>query len=487
MAHPAHPFETRSGADAPVVGMLLGPEWRPGALEAQEVRDKYTQHALALLPSSSPEQIAEMIGLAERCFEADRLTPFERGGILERVAGRIEAEADAFLEVMQAETGYTSADCRGEIARTVQTYRLSAEEARRLSGDVVPVAGAAGQGGRTAFTLRVPLGVVLAVTPFNAPMNTVAHKLGPALAAGNTVVLKPASQTPRSACMVAQAFLDAGLPAGYLQVFHGGAAAVTQALADRRIRYVAFTGSTAVGASIQAQAGLRRTQMELGSIAFTILERDADLGRALPALAGAAYRKAGQVCTSVQIALVHEAIAGEVSARLAERVAGLRHGDPRAPGCVTGPLISPQDAERVEAWIGEALADGARLLAGGTRAGAVVAPTLLADVTPAMRVGCTEIFGPVMCLETYRDIDAAIARVNATPYGLATGLYTNRIDHAFAAARRLRVGGVHINETSSSRVDMMPYGGSKDSGFGREGPAYAIHEMTEERVVSFTP
>ncbi|MEM5500428.1 aldehyde dehydrogenase family protein [Ahrensia kielensis] len=483
----AYPFEQIPSGVGPIIHMLIGADWQIGALEGQDVLDKYSLKPFANLPSSSPAQITKMIGLANSTFEADILTPFERGEILDRVADKIECEVDAFLDVMQRETGYTTDDCRGEIARTVQTYRLSAEEARRLSGDMIPIAGAAGQGTRTAFTVRVPLGVVLAVTPFNAPMNTVAHKLGPALAAGNTVVLKPASQTPRSACMVAQAFLDAGLPAGYLQVFHGGAAAVTHALNDARIRYIAFTGSTGVGAKIQAQAGLRRTQMELGSIAFTILNNDADLDRALPKLIGASFRKAGQVCTSVQILLVHDSLAAEVSHRLSTLVAALPFGDPRAKGCVTGPLISEGDALRIEAWIQDAVKKGATVLAGGTRQDAVIAPTLLSGVMPSMEVGCKEIFGPVLCIEAFTDLDEAITRVNSTPYGLATGMYTNRIDHAFAAAKKLRVGGVHINETSSSRVDMMPYGGSKDSGFGREGPAYAIHEMTEERVISFSP
>lgn len=478
-------FESAVRGELPVCNMLLGKKWVRGSLEARPILDKYKLEPFAVLPSSGPEQISAMIDLAQESFTGDTLTPFDRGAILERVADIVERDAASFLEVMQIETGYTTSDCKGEIARTVQTLRISAEEARRLKGDVIPVGGAAGQGKRVAFTLRVPLGVVLAVTPFNAPLNTVAHKLGPALAAGNVVVLKPASQTPRSACLLAQAFLDAGLPAGYLQVFHGGGPAVSVAMQDPRIRYIAFTGSTEVGAKIQSQAGLRRTQMELGSIAFTILAADTDIDVALPKLVGAGYRKAGQVCTSVQMLLVHDSIAEEVSRRLGAMVQALVHGDPTKPGCVTGPLISLADAERVEDWIGAAVGQGATLLAGGTREGAVVAPTLLSGVSAAMNVGCREIFGPVICIENYSDIDAAIRRVNATPYGLASGIFTNRLDEAFAAARQLQVGGVHINETSSSRVDLMPYGGSKDSGFGREGPAYAIHEMTEERIVTF--
>ena len=250
------------------------------------------------------------------------------------------------------------------------------------------------------------------------------------------------------------------------------------------MRFFAFTGSTEVGRLIQAAAGLRRTQMELGSIAFTILCDDADLDRALPKVINAGYRKAGQVCTSVQILLVQRSIMDTVQARLAEMVAALPYGDPRDAKTVVGPLISEKEAIRVDGWIEEAVQKGARRLAGGERHGAVVPPTLLADIDPTMRVGCQEVFGPVVCLVPFATLPEAIDRVNATPYGLATGIFTNRLLDALTAARRLEVGGVHINETSSSRVDMMPYGGSKDSGFGREGPRYAIHEMTEERVVT---
>jgi succinate-semialdehyde dehydrogenase/glutarate-semialdehyde dehydrogenase len=226
--------------------------------------------------------------------------------------------------------------------------------------------------------------------------------------------------------------------------------------------------------------------MELGSIACTILCDDAKLDAALPMIVNAGYRKAGQVCTSVQLLLVHRSIAGEVEQRLAKLVQALPCGDPYDPNTVVGPLISEKDAIRVESWVEEAVAKGARRLAGGPRKGAVLPPVLLASVDESMKVGCSEIFGPVVCIVPFDTLEEAIARVNATPYGLATGIFTNRLEDAFAAARRLEVGGVHVNETSSSRVDLMPYGGSKDSGFGREGPRYAVHEMTEERIVTFT-
>ncbi|MBU2980209.1 aldehyde dehydrogenase family protein [Lentibacter algarum] len=479
-------FETEVANGLPKCRMLLGGDWVEGAGASQDILDKFHLKPFAQLPACTEAQIQKMIDLGVAAFGADRLSPHDRGAILDRVAGLLQERAEECREVMQAETGFTVSDCRNEIGRTIQTLRLTAEEARRFAGDVLPVAGAAGQAKRTAFTLRIPLGLVLAVTPFNAPLNTVTHKIAPALAAGNAVILKPAGQTPRTACFISSLFLEAGLPSGMLQVFHGGGAAVATAMKDQRVRYIAFTGSTGVGRKIQAQAELRRTQMELGSIAFTVLAADADLDLALPKVVGAGYRKAGQVCTSVQILLVQESLKAEVERRMGALVGALKYGDPSEDDCTTGPLISLADAERVEAWVNEAVAGGATCLAGGTRSGAVVAPTLLSGVSRAMKVGCEEIFGPVICIESFDAFPEALERVNDTPYGLATGLFTNRLDDAFLAARQLQVGGVHVNETSSSRWDSMPYGGSKDSGFGREGPHYAMQEMSEERVVSFS-
>jgi acyl-CoA reductase-like NAD-dependent aldehyde dehydrogenase len=405
--------------------------------------------------------------------------------MLEKAIPLVEQHMKEFVRLMQMEAGFTASDAGGEVRRCMETLRLSAEEARRLAGDVIPIEGAPNQAGRIGFTLRVPLGVVAAITPFNSPLNTVAHKIAPALAAGNAVILKPSSATPFTALKLADLLVEAGVPAGFLSVLPGGAAVANVLLADERVRFFAFTGSTEVGRKIQQAAGLRRTQMELGSIACTILCDDADLDAALPKVVNAAYRKAGQVCTSIQLLLVHSAIVDDVQARLTKQVASLPFGDPRKADTVCGPIISEPEAVRIDEWIREATSRGARLLAGGARKGSVVPPTLLAGVDDSMSVGCREVFGPVMCILPFDTLDQAIARVNATPYGLATGIFTNRLGEAFAAARRLEVGGVHVNETSSSRVDLMPYGGSKDSGFGREGPRYAVHEMTEERIVTF--
>lgn len=466
--------------------LLIDGAWTRGEGGDIVVLDKFSLRPRAVATAASPVQIGAMLDAADRAYRAGAPVAHDRGAVLDEAARLLVERQDAFVDTMQGEAGFTGADSRGELMRAVETLKLSAEEARRLTGEMIPVEGAPGQAGRLGFTLRVPLGIVAAITPFNAPLNTVAHKVAPALAAGNAVVLKPASYTPGTACLFAQLLLDAGLPPGFLSVLHAAGADVAPLLADPRVRFFAFTGSTEVGRVIQGAASLRRTQMELGSIAFTIVNDDADLDRALPRIVNASFRKAGQVCTSVQILLVHERVRDAVTSGLAERVQGLAYGDPRGKDTFVGPVISEAEAARIEAWIDEAVAQGARRLAGGPRQGAVVPPTLLDGVAPTMRVGCNEIFGPVLCIESFTEFDAAIRRVNATPYGLATGIFTNRLDQALAAARRLVVGGVHVNDTSSARVDMMPYGGSKDSGFGREGPRYAVHEMTEERVVTIT-
>ena len=463
--------------------LLIGGSWTEGDRVVQ-VLDKYTQEVCAEMALPSRDQVHQAVVAAQQAFEHDGLSAFERGRILDGAADLLLQRESDVRDALRQEAGFPASDALNELRRSVQTLRLSAHEARALTGEMIPLEGAAGQQGRLGFTLRVPLGVVCAITPFNAPLNTVAHKVAPALAAGNAVVLKPSEHTPGAAVILAEALLEAGLPPGLLSILHGGAETAQWLLDEPLVRFYAFTGSTAAGLHIQKHAGLRRTQMELGSIAFTILAADADLDAALPKIVNAAYRKAGQVCTSVQILLVHASIVPEVESRLAGMVAALPCGDPGRADTVVGPLISLAAARRVEQWITDARTRGARVLAGGVREGAVVSPTLLADVDPGLPVACQEAFGPVMSVVPFKTLDEAIDRVNATPYGLATGLFTNHLDEALDAARRLKVGGVHINETSSSRVDMMPYGGSKDSGFGREGPHYAVREMSEERMVT---
>lgn len=469
-----------------VYGLLINAQWVAGEGPRISVRDKYKLQPFATVTTADAHQVRQAVDAAQIAFCAGAPVAYERGQVLDRAVKLLEARASEFVRIMQIEAGFTQSDAEGEVRRCVQTLQLSAEEARRLAGDVIPLEGAPGAAGRMGFTIRVPLGVVAAITPFNSPLNTVAHKVGPAFAAGNAVILKPSSFTPLTACLLAEVLQEAGMPRGFLSVLHGSADVVKLLQADERVRFFAFTGSTEVGRQIQQQAGLRRTQMELGSIACTILCDDAKLDVALPKVVNAGFRKAGQVCTSVQLLLVHESLLSEVEKHLMQLVQALSYGDPQDPKTFVGPVISEDNAIRIETWIDEALASGARRLVGGARQGAVVPPTLLTNLSNTMKVCCNEIFGPVVAIVPFHQLEQAIERVNSTPFGLATGIFTNRLNDAFAAARQLGVGGVHINETSSSRVDLMPYGGSKDSGFGREGPRYAVHEMTEERIVTIT-
>ncbi|MFC5496436.1 aldehyde dehydrogenase family protein [Caenimonas terrae] len=486
MAPQSSPAVRDDAAAQATAQLLIDGAWIDGAGPRVALRDKYRLHDCGSITTADAAQVRQAVDAAHAAFRGGPLVAYERGAVLDRAAVLLEARLDDFVRTMQMEAGFTQSDATGEVRRAMQTLRLSGEEARRLAGDVIPLAGAPGQAGRMGFTIRVPLGVVAAITPFNSPLNTVTHKVAPAFAAGNAVILKPSTNTPLTACKLAQLLLDAGMPRGFLSVLHGSAEVVKNLQDDERVRFFAFTGSTEVGRKIQQAAGLRRTQMELGSIACTIVCDDARLDTALPKIINAGYRKAGQVCTSVQLLLVHESLQAEVETRLAALVKALPFGDPQDPQTVVGPVISEDNAIRIDAWIQRAVADGARLLAGGPRRGAVVPPTLLTDIGDRMDVGCREIFGPVVCIVPFSTLAQAIERVNSTPYGLATGLFTNRLGDALAAALQLEVGGVHINETSSSRVDLMPYGGSKDSGFGREGPHYAVHEMTEERIVTIT-
>ncbi|TWS98473.1 aldehyde dehydrogenase family protein [Reyranella sp. CPCC 100927] len=453
------------------------------------VHDKFTGDVIREVGLADAALTREAVGAAAAAFARESLTPYRRYEILSRAAHLMEQRRDAVVATMRAETGFTLSDCRNEFTRSLQTFALSAEEAKRIVGELVPIQGAPQQRDeRLAFTIRMPLGVVCAITPFNAPLNTVLHKIGPALAAGNTVVLKPSAYTPLTAIAVCEVLAEAGLPAGFLNLIQGGGDDVgQQLLEDQRIEYYTFTGSTRVGRIIQQHAGLRRTQLELGSISSTIVCHDATLAPAADKCVAASFRKAGQVCTSIQRILVHASALDAFADLLAARTRALKVGDPRDPDTVVGPMIHEKEAIRAETWIKTAVADGAQVVVGGQRDGAVLQPTILRNVRPEMRVVCEEIFAPVISLIPFTDDEEAYALANATPFGLSVGLFTNDVTRALMSIRRLRMGSVHINDTSSSRVDLMPYGGVKASGFGHEGPRYAIRDMTEERLVTLNP
>jgi len=474
-------------AGLPPTGNLINGTWTEGGSRFPVV-DKFTGRAVAEVCAASREQVSQAVRIGRAAVEHGAPPPHERGQVLHRAAALLDVHRQRFVDVMVAEAGFTLADAGGEVDRARITLALSAEEGVRLTGEMVPFAASPGAHGRLGFTQRFPVGVVCAITPFNSPLNTVLHKVAPAYAAGNAVVLKPSALTPLTSALLGEVLLEAGMPAGFLAILQGeGDTVGNWLLEEQDIAFYTFTGSTRVGRLIQQAAGLRRTQMELGSIASTIVCADADLDRAIPRIANAGLRKAGQVCTSVQRLYVERSIADEVTARLVEFAGTLKAGDPRDPATRVGPLISIAAAQRAEQWLREAVQGGARLHCGGERQGSVISPAVLTGVPEDGRVWCQEAFAPLIAIRPFDDFDAMLASANDTPFGLSAGIFTRDLERALQAARVLRFGTVQINESSSARSDVMPFGGVKDSGFGKEGPAYAIREMTEERLVIFNP
>ena len=467
--------------------LFIEGEWLDG--ESVEVlTSKFDGAPVAQVQVASRAQVdAAILGVAKG-QETIEWPPFARFQVLQRASQIVNERADTFAEAVALDTGFVAADARLEVERCVQTLMISGEEAKRIAGEMVPLASGPAGGERLAFTVRHPRGVVCAITPFNSPLNTVAHKIGPALAAGNGVVLKPSAYTPLSADLLVQALLDAGLPPALIALLQGPGATVGDWLLQHPVpAFYAFTGSTSVGLHIRQTVGLRPAQLELGSLSSTIVCDDANLDACVPKVVSASFRKAGQVCTSIQRLYVQSGVLEELVAEVEGALRGRHAGDPSDPGSFIGPVISNKDAERIKGSIDEALSNGGQLALGGARDRALVQPTLLTGVTPDMSVMNREIFGPVVSIRVFDEYEQALAEVNETPFGLAAGIFTNNLDQAMLGARRLRMGSVHVNETSSSRVDLMPFGGVKQSGSGKEGPRYAIKEMTEERLVTFGP
>jgi acyl-CoA reductase-like NAD-dependent aldehyde dehydrogenase len=366
------------------------------------------------------------------------------------------------------------------------TLIFSAEEAHRLHGEEVPIDAHPAGKGKTGLVIREPLGVIAAITPFNFPLNLSLHKIGPALAAGNTVVHKPASATPISAILLARLFADAGLPAGALNVITGPGGTIGDALIfDPRIAMVTFTGSPEVGQRIRNLAGMKRVTLELGSNSAVIIEADADLDKAVPRCVSGAFAHSGQVCISIQRIFVQESIHGEFATRMAAATHKLRIGHPLEDSTDVSSLITENEAKRIESWIGEAKYGGAQVVTGGERRGATVEPAVLTDVPASASLSAKEAFGPVVAVNSYQNLEDAIGMVNQSDYGLQAGMYTRDLEKAFRTAREVHVGGFHINEIPAFRVDQMPYGGVKLSGSGREGPRYAVEEMTELKLITW--
>lgn len=458
------------------------------AFAEEIVLDKFTGEPVTSVACSDKAQVSDAVGSVVRGQQGISWGPVDRFRALSRASELLLEQADDVVATIIADSGFTVADASREVERAAQTLLISGEEAKRLVGEMVPLEGAPGVQNRIGYTMFRPVGVVCAITPFNSPLNTLLHKVAPALAAGNSVVVKPALQTPRTADRALRLLLEAGIPADLLAFVYGPGHAVGQYLLDDpRPAFYAFTGSTEVGRLVQRSAGLRRVQLEMGSLSSTIICADANVETAAAKVAAAAFRKAGQVCTSVQRLYVERQVVPQLTADLLTIVSGWKAGNPALPDTNVGPVISPAEAARISKWVDDAIAGGASVAVGGSRDGNVIEPTVLTEANRDMLIMSREIFGPVVVLCPYNDLDAAIAEINDTPYGLAAGIFTRDINRALSAADRLRMGSVHINETSSSRVDLMPYTGAKLSGVGREGPRYAMREMSEERLVTIGP
>jgi succinate-semialdehyde dehydrogenase/glutarate-semialdehyde dehydrogenase len=466
--------------------LFIGGTWTKGQ-GTFDVFDKFTGEKLGEADHASREQVNRAVESAHESFQTNRLDAWDRYRILAKAAELIERRRNEIEQTIIAESGFPLVDASNEVSRASQIFMLAAEEGKRMTGEGIPIESAPGNAHRMAFTIRVPRGVVCGITSFNAPLTMVSHKMAPALASGNTVIVKPAEQTPLVAAILFEILQEAGLPATHAQLVHGRGPEIGPWLIENpQIAFYSFTGSTAVGKVIRSGVGLRPSALELGSIAASIVCEDADLERAAPRIANAAFRRAGQACTSTQRLFVHEDVLERFTALLVATTGKLPVGDPRDPKTIVGPMIHEREAKRAEEWIREALESGAKLVCGGRRQGALLYPTILTDVRREMRVMCQEIFAPVVSIVPYRSFDLLIDEVNSTPFGLAVGIFTRDVMRAMTAARRLHAGIVHVNEPSASRVDLMPFSGVKESGLGREGPRYAMQEMTEERLITIS-
>ena len=467
--------------------LLVGGQWIETG-EWDEVLSPYDQSLVARVAQGDASTVEAAAEAAHAAFRKADFPQYARAEVLDRAAELVRERRDDLAETIAREAGKPIKTATVEAERTVETLKFSAAEARKLTGETVPMDAAPAGVGKLALTLRIPYGVVGAISPFNFPLNLVAHKLGPAFAAGNAVVLKPAGQTPISSIKLAEVFLDAGLPEGWLSVVPGPGSTVGNALVENPlVRAITFTGSVPVGWGIRSKVPEKKVNLELGSNAPLIVNEDGDWETAADKAKIHAFSHAGQSCISTQRILLHEAIADDFIARLVGNIETLVVGDPLSPETDVGPLISPAETERVKQWIDEAATQGGTVLAGGELVddGRCLAPTLIENPSHDSKVWCEEIFGPVATVDRFPDFQTGLAMANDSKFGLQAGVFTRDIGNGIEAANRLEFGSVLINEIPTFRADQQPYGGVKDSGNTREGPAYAVLELTEERMVSF--
>ncbi|MCD8553790.1 aldehyde dehydrogenase family protein [Seleniivibrio sp.] len=466
--------------------LFIGGQWVDTGTY-MDVLNPYDGSVVDTICTASAELTKQAIDAA---FEArdtmKHLPAARRGKILDNMAALIERDKEEIAALLCAEAGKGIMFARGEAGRTGENFKFAADEARRLSGELVPYDASESGTNRFGYFKRYPIGVIGAITPFNFPLNLVAHKVGPAIAAGCPIVLKPASTTPLTAHKVTELLLEAGLPACGINLVVGSGSVVGNTMVESdRIAMITFTGSPSVGLDIKAKAGIKKVTLELGSNSAAIVHEDADIRYAVPKCVIGAFANSGQVCISIQRIYIHESRYDEFRNMFVDAVKASRNGDPKDEKTLVGPMIEEREAIRAEGWIKEAVSQGAVVAVGGNRKGTLLEATVLENTNEQMTIVREEVFGPVVCIMKYKTLDEVIERVNDSQFGLQAGIFTDNIQNAFKAIDRLEVGGVMINDMPTFRVDQMPYGGVKLSGTGREGPRFAVEEMTELKTVMF--
>jgi acyl-CoA reductase-like NAD-dependent aldehyde dehydrogenase len=462
---------------------LVNGDWRTGD-DTFEVKSPWDGSVVAEVGVPTDADVEEAAAAASRAFEESRRLPVHaRAEALDHISRRLGERVDRNAELIAREGGKPLKWAKVEATRAVSTFRWASEVLRRGDDELMRLDTEAALGSRVGLVRRFPFGPVLGITPFNFPLNLVAHKVAPALAVGAPIVVKPARATPLGALELGELFSEAELPSGMFSVLPVASSVADRMARDARYRKISFTGSSEVGWYLKGLDPRKRVTLELGGNAGVIVHSDADLDLAAQRVAFGGYYQAGQSCISVQRVLVQSEVAEDFTTRLVKQVESLKVGDPTDPTVDVGPVIDAGSLDRIEAWVNEAVAGGAELLTGGRREGTAYLPTVLAKTTPEMKVRCEEIFGPVTTVTPYQTFEEALDEVNNSKYGLQAGLFTNDVNRAFEAHRTIEVGGLIVNDVSAFRADQMPYGGSKDSGFGREGLRYAMEEMTEPRIM----
>ncbi|KPL01086.1 MAG: aldehyde dehydrogenase [candidate division Zixibacteria bacterium SM23_73_3] len=465
---------------------LIGGRWKEGK-ELLEVTNKYTGEVIGSVSLTDKETFEEAIKSAKDGFSLiSNMPAYERSKILEKTSVKIGEEKEKIARIIAMEAGKAWKQAKAEVERAVQTFKFASEEAKSIHGETVPMDAAVGGEKRIGFFLRFPVGIVGAISPFNFPLNLVAHKVAPAIAAGCSVVLKPASTTPLISLKLGEIMMEAGLPDGALNIIIGSGSTVGNWLVtDPRVAMITFTGSPPVGRDIKGKSGLKKVTLELGSNSACIIDESANLNLAVPRCITGSFAYAGQVCISIQRIYIHKKIFDEFTQRFLKGTESLKLGDPLNPETDVSPMITEEDAKRTESWVNEAVSDGAKILIGGKREKNFYHPTVLTNVKPDMKVMATEIFAPVVCFVSFDDFSDAVRMADDSIYGLQAGVYTSDIEKAFQAIKGIKVGGVIVNDVPTYRADQMPYGGVKESGIGREGLKFAIEEMTDIKMVVF--